>query len=85
MEDIANLREAMNVSRIREDNLFDRVSTLESMVATLRDSTHQPSVVATHRDSKVVMNEEDDVVEEDEFIEDVKSFGTRRKKTHVAK
>ena len=62
MEDISNLREAMNVSRIREDNLFDRVSTLEAMVATLRDSTHQPSVVATHRDLKVVMNEEDDVL-----------------------
>ena len=81
MEDISNLREAMNVSRIREDNLFDRVSTLEAMVATLRDSTHQPSVVATHRDSKFVMNEEDDVVEEDEFTENVKSFGTRRTKT----
>jgi hypothetical protein len=75
MEDVANLREAINVSRIREDRLFDRVSTLEAMVVTLRDPSHLPSAVATHGDEKVVMDEEDEV------IEDVKSFGTRRKKT----
>jgi hypothetical protein len=80
-EDVANLREALSVSRVREDCLFDRVSTLEAMVATLRDSTNRPSVVvATHRDSNVVMNEED-LDEEEEFVDDVKAFGNRRKKT----
>jgi hypothetical protein len=81
MEDVTNLREAISVSRMREDSIFDRVSTLEAMVATLRDSTHRPSVVATHRDSNVVMNEEDVDEEEEGFIDDVKSFDNRRKKT----
>jgi hypothetical protein len=49
------------------------------MVATLRDSTHRPSVVATHRDSNVIMNEED-LDEEEEFVDDVKAFGNGRKK-----
>jgi hypothetical protein len=81
MEDVTNLREATSVSRMREDSLFDRVSTLEAMVATLRDSTHRLSVVATHRDLKVVMNEEDVDEEEEDFIDDVKYFGNRRKTT----
>ena len=41
-----------------------------------------PSVVATHRDSKVAMD--DEVMENDEeevFVDDVKPFGSRRKKT----
>jgi hypothetical protein len=57
VEDVANLREALSVSRIREDCLFDRVSTLEAMVATLRDSAYRPSVVATHRESRKFMDE----------------------------
>jgi Integrase zinc binding domain len=82
MEDVANVRDAISVSRMREDSLFDRVSTLEAMVATLRDSTHRTSVVvATHRDSNIVMNEEDVNEEEEDFIDDVKSFGNRRKRT----
>jgi exonuclease III len=81
MEDVTNLREAISVSRMREDSLFDRVSTLEAMVATLRDSTHRPSVVATHGDLNVVMNEEDMNEEKEDFIDDVKTFGNRRKKT----
>jgi hypothetical protein len=80
MEDVANLRESISVSRMREDSLFDRFSTLEAMVATLRDPTHRPSVVATHRDLNVVMNEEV-VDEEEDFIDDVKAFGNRGKKT----
>jgi hypothetical protein len=81
MEDVANLRDAISVSRMREDSLFDRVSTLEALVATLRDSTHRPSVVATHRYSNVVMNEEDVDDEEEDFIDDVNAFGNRRKMT----
>jgi hypothetical protein len=30
-EDVSNLREALSVSRIREDSLFDRISTLEAL------------------------------------------------------
>jgi hypothetical protein len=37
------------------------------MVATLRDSAHRPSVVATHQDLNVVMNEEDVNEEEDDL------------------
>jgi hypothetical protein len=81
MEDVTNLREAINVSRMREDSLFDRASTLEAMVATLRNSTHRPSVVATHRDLNIVTNEEDVNGEEEEFVDDVNAFGNRRKKT----
>jgi hypothetical protein len=80
MTDVNILREAISVSRMREDSLFDRVSTLEAMVATLRDSTHKPSVVATHRDSNVVMNEEDVDEEEEDFIDYNKPFANRRKK-----
>jgi hypothetical protein len=43
MEDVDNLREAIRVSRMREDSLLDRVSTLEAMVATLRDSVADSS------------------------------------------
>jgi hypothetical protein len=41
-EDVANIRAALSVFRIREDCLFDQVSTLETMVSTLRDSAHRP-------------------------------------------
>jgi hypothetical protein len=81
MEDVTNLRDAIIVSRMREDSLFDRVSTLEAMVATLMDSNHRSSVVATQRDLNVVMNEEDVNEEDADFIDDVKFFDNRRKKT----
>jgi hypothetical protein len=81
VEDVANLREALSVSRIREDCLLDQVSTLEAMVATLWDSAHRPSVVATHRESKKVKNKEHLNDEEEDLIDDVKSLGDRRKKT----
>jgi hypothetical protein len=51
------------------------------MVATLRDSANRPSVVATPRDSREFMDEEDVNDEEDDFIDDVKPLGDRRKKT----
>jgi hypothetical protein len=36
VEDVANLSEALSVSRILEDRLSVQVTTLEAMVATLR-------------------------------------------------
>jgi hypothetical protein len=53
------------VSRAREESLFERVKTLEDLVATLRGSVLKSSAVASHRDDV-----DDDVMGEDEEDED---------------
>jgi hypothetical protein len=66
------------------ENIFQRVKTLEALVATLRGSVLKPSAVASHRDEV-----DDDVMREDEEVEEdeedefngVKPSGMRRKTT----
>jgi hypothetical protein len=81
-EDVSALRMEIGVSRAREENLFERVKTLEALVATLRRSVLKSSAVAAHRhdvdDDVMRGDEEDEEDEEDEFI-DVKPSGMRRK------